>query len=258
MAWSSRGPRDVGLWRGAEVRATLPGQRAGRRALRATVRGRPLPEGVDVNYVVEADYVTTDDGTGLVHQAPAFGEVDRQVAREYGLPTLNPVGPDGTFTRPYPGSKVSTYVTPTTRSTTSWPTRPLDPSLRLHALAAALLAMWHDVHLLGQAQLVRRDEPLQRATHGGERDRSTGIPRIFATGGWGSGWRTTSTGPSRAIVTGGLRCPSGAVARASHVRGVTSRTLRPRWSRPRRRRAPPPSYRRGRVGCPTAEAGSAG
>ncbi|OYV65450.1 MAG: isoleucine--tRNA ligase [Actinobacteria bacterium 21-64-8] len=55
-------------------------------------------EGVDANYVVGADYVTTDDGTGLVHQSPAFGEIDREVAKANGLPTLNPVGPDGTFT----------------------------------------------------------------------------------------------------------------------------------------------------------------
>ncbi len=48
--------------------------------------------------VVAADYVTTDEGTGLVHLAPAFGEVDRQVGRDNGLPTLNPVGPDGRFT----------------------------------------------------------------------------------------------------------------------------------------------------------------
>ena len=57
-----------------------------------------LPEGVDACYVVAADYVTTDDGTGLVHQSPAFGEIDRQIARAHGLPTVNPVGPDGTFT----------------------------------------------------------------------------------------------------------------------------------------------------------------
>ncbi len=61
-----------------------------------------LPVGVDACYVVGADYVTTDDGTGLVHQAPAFGEVDRQVAREYALPTVNPVGPDSTFTNEVP------------------------------------------------------------------------------------------------------------------------------------------------------------
>ncbi len=57
-----------------------------------------LPDGVDACYVVLADYVTIDDGTGLVHQAPAFGEIDRQVARDHGLPTVNPVGPDGKFT----------------------------------------------------------------------------------------------------------------------------------------------------------------
>ncbi|MHB1583467.1 MAG: isoleucine--tRNA ligase [Acidimicrobiales bacterium] len=48
--------------------------------------------------VVPADYVTTDEGTGLVHLAPAFGEIDRQLGREHSLPTLNPVGPDGRFT----------------------------------------------------------------------------------------------------------------------------------------------------------------
>ena len=57
-----------------------------------------FPEGVDACFVVGADYVTTEDGTGLVHQAPAFGEVDRLVGRANNLPTLNPVGPDGTFT----------------------------------------------------------------------------------------------------------------------------------------------------------------
>ncbi len=61
-----------------------------------------LPAGVDACYVVAADYVTTEDGTGLVHQAPAFGEIDRQVARDNSLPTVNPVGPDGTFTSEVP------------------------------------------------------------------------------------------------------------------------------------------------------------
>jgi len=48
---------------------------------------------------VGADYVTTDEGTGIVHLAPAFGEIDRQIGRENGLPTLNPVGPDGQIHR---------------------------------------------------------------------------------------------------------------------------------------------------------------
>ncbi len=51
----------------------------------------------DAHYVVLADYVTTDDGTGLVHQAPAFGADDLVTCRAYGLPIVNPVRPDGQF-----------------------------------------------------------------------------------------------------------------------------------------------------------------
>ena len=47
--------------------------------------------------VVLADYVTTEDGTGLVHQSPAFGEDDLAVCRAYGLPVVVPVQPDGHF-----------------------------------------------------------------------------------------------------------------------------------------------------------------
>ncbi|MCW2506366.1 MAG: Isoleucyl-tRNA synthetase [Actinomycetia bacterium] len=49
------------------------------------------------HYVGLADYVTIEDGTGLVHQSPAFGAEDLEVARRYGLPVVNPVRPDGTF-----------------------------------------------------------------------------------------------------------------------------------------------------------------
>ncbi|WP_206502024.1 isoleucine--tRNA ligase [Streptomyces chrestomyceticus] len=56
-----------------------------------------LVELEDANFVVNADYVTTEDGTGLVHQAPAFGEDDLKTCRGYGLPVVNPVRPDGTF-----------------------------------------------------------------------------------------------------------------------------------------------------------------
>ncbi len=52
--------------------------------------------------VVAGEFVEADEGTGIVHLAPAFGEVDRQVGRENGLPTLNPVGPDGRFTGAVP------------------------------------------------------------------------------------------------------------------------------------------------------------
>jgi len=60
---------------------------------------RPLDliEIPDSHYIVLADYVTIDDGTGLVHQSPAFGADDLQVCRRYGLPVVNPMAPDGTF-----------------------------------------------------------------------------------------------------------------------------------------------------------------
>jgi isoleucyl-tRNA synthetase len=55
------------------------------------------------HFVVLADYVTTEDGSGLVHQAPAFGAEDLAVARAYGLPVVNPIGRDGHFLPDVPG-----------------------------------------------------------------------------------------------------------------------------------------------------------
>ena len=49
-------------------------------------------------YVTLADFVTTEDGTGIVHIAPAFGEDDYQIGRLYDLPVLSPVGEDGKYT----------------------------------------------------------------------------------------------------------------------------------------------------------------
>jgi isoleucyl-tRNA synthetase len=67
--------------------------------LERTTYKRPLDliEIPDSHFVVLATYVTTEDGTGLVHQAPAFGADDLQVCRGYGLPVVNPIAPDGTF-----------------------------------------------------------------------------------------------------------------------------------------------------------------
>src|SRR6185436_5416391 len=51
----------------------------------------------DSHIVILAGYVTTDSGTGLVHQSPAFGADDLASCRAYGLPMVNPVRRDGTF-----------------------------------------------------------------------------------------------------------------------------------------------------------------
>lgn len=56
-----------------------------------------LPVDVDYCYVIAADFVTTEEGTGIVHMAPAFGEVDLEVGREYDLPILQTVDSQGRF-----------------------------------------------------------------------------------------------------------------------------------------------------------------
>ena len=50
-------------------------------------------------FIVTCDeYVTTTDGTGIVHIAPAFGEDDAKVGKNYKLAYFNPVGEDGCYT----------------------------------------------------------------------------------------------------------------------------------------------------------------
>lgn len=58
-------------------------------------------------YVTCDNYVTMEDGTGIVHLAPAFGADDANVGKKYGLPYLNPVGEDGCYTDgPWKGMRV--------------------------------------------------------------------------------------------------------------------------------------------------------
>jgi isoleucyl-tRNA synthetase len=86
---------------GASVERTVPG-----RDLVGLLYERPFDDlspvpgsaGLHGWRVVGGAFVEADEGTGIVHLAPAFGEIDRQVGREADLPTLNPVGPDGRFT----------------------------------------------------------------------------------------------------------------------------------------------------------------
>jgi isoleucyl-tRNA synthetase len=58
-----------------------------------------IPSDKPAHYVVNADYVTTSDGTGLVHIAPAFGADDMEVAKEYDLPVLMTINDEGKFNR---------------------------------------------------------------------------------------------------------------------------------------------------------------
>ncbi len=59
--------------------------------------GRP-----NAHQVLAADYVTTDDGTGIVHMAPAFGEEDKVAGDEAGIEPVVPVDAQGRFTAEVP------------------------------------------------------------------------------------------------------------------------------------------------------------
>ncbi|MDQ3978069.1 MAG: isoleucine--tRNA ligase, partial [Actinomycetota bacterium] len=56
-----------------------------------------LPVDDRAQRVVAGSFVTTDEGTGIVHLAPAFGVDDMEVGKAEDLPMLNPVGADGAF-----------------------------------------------------------------------------------------------------------------------------------------------------------------
>jgi len=63
-----------------------------------------LPLDESASRVVAAEFVTVDDGSGIVHLAPAFGEIDREVGEAEGLPMLNPVDAEAKFDASVPWS----------------------------------------------------------------------------------------------------------------------------------------------------------
>jgi len=54
-------------------------------------------EGMDYAYVIPGDFVSTEEGTGIVHIAPAFGAEDMEAAQQFGLPILQTVDLAGRF-----------------------------------------------------------------------------------------------------------------------------------------------------------------
>src|SRR3954464_4659576 len=84
------------LWEEAEVLAHFPGE-----ALAGTSYQPPFDYITDYgprgHTVLLADFVTTDEGTGLVHTAIAFGEDDFRLGEQYGIKLQNPVDDRGRF-----------------------------------------------------------------------------------------------------------------------------------------------------------------
>jgi isoleucyl-tRNA synthetase len=83
----------------AEVLDRIPG-----RDLEGVRYQRPfeLVDIPDAHFVILGDFVTTSDGSGIVHLAPAFGADDLAVCRQYNLPVVNPVQADGNFSPEVP------------------------------------------------------------------------------------------------------------------------------------------------------------
>jgi isoleucyl-tRNA synthetase len=74
----------------AETLATFPGRALEGLKLQHPWLERAVP-------VLLGEHVTLDAGTGAVHTAPAHGQEDYAVSSRYGIPVVNPVGPDGRF-----------------------------------------------------------------------------------------------------------------------------------------------------------------
>ncbi|HHV05028.1 MAG TPA: isoleucine--tRNA ligase [Anaerolineaceae bacterium] len=77
------------------VHKTVPGSALEGKRYEPLFKFMPLKK--DAHYIVNAEYVTTSDGTGLVHIAPAFGMDDMEVSKVYDLPVLITVNDDGKF-----------------------------------------------------------------------------------------------------------------------------------------------------------------
>ena len=112
--------------------------------------------------MLAADFVSADDGTGLVHTAIAFGEDDFRLGEQYGLNVVNPVRPDGTYDErigPYAGRFVKD-ADPDLIADLEAP-RPGVPGRGVRAPLSALLALRHAAALLRQGELVHPHDRAQ-------------------------------------------------------------------------------------------------
>ena len=227
--------------------ATSPARRSRERA---TSRRSPTSPttGPRGHTVLTGDFVTTEDGTGIVHTALAFGEDDFRLGEQYEIKLQNPVRADGTF-----DERVTDFEG---RSRSRTPTREIVESLRergrlfrvgdLRALLPALLALRHAAALLREVELVHPHDRGPRPDAGRERDdrlapraRQARALRQVARG-------QRRLGPLARALLGHAAADLG--VRVGRLRGRLLRRLDRRAARARRRgpRRPAPAlHRRG-------------
>ena len=160
--------------------------------------------------VLLADFVTTEEGTGLVHTAIAFGEDDFRLGEQYGITLQNPVDRRRHLRRA--GHRLRRPLRQGGRPRHRRGPRGAGqaaPRRDLPARLSALLALRHAAPLLREGELVRRRPPRSATGCWPPTRRSAGTPSTSSTAASASGSRTTSTGRSRATATGARRCRSG-------------------------------------------------
>ena len=173
--------------------------------------------------VVAADFVTTDTGTGIVHQAPAFGEVDFEVLLAeqarfvdgQGPQLICAVGPDGKFTAEAPDYQ-GRWVKDCDKDIIRDLKRRglLVPSRAIPARLSVLLAGRRGpAHPVSAQKLVHPHDAVPRRDAGQQRARSTGCRNTSATAASAIFWNRTSIGPFRANAIGARRCRSGSAKR---------------------------------------------
>ncbi len=261
-----RGRRDAGrsprrsssrvLGEGAEIArhaSPAPSWSAAPTAARSSTLTDGGPAGAFT--VIAGDFVTTEDGTGIVHIAPAFGEDDFDAAprrasstrsrrARQAAPLYNPVAPRRHLRRPRRGLRGQLRQGRRGhRGADRRPRRARPPLPRrgLRALLPALLALRHAAALLREVELVHPHDGRQATSCWRTTRTSTGTRSTSSTAASATGSRTTSTGRSRASATGARRCRSGAARTASRrsasARAPSSRELT--GARAARRPAPP-------------------
>ena len=150
---SARSPRCWPRYTGAQLVGT-----AYTAALRLLRRAA-----TNAHQVLAADYVTTEDGTGVVHIAPAFGEEDKAVTDAAGIEVVNPVDSQGKFTVAGPAVR----GLPRVRRQHPDHGRPqggraAGPPGQLRAPVSALLAVRHPADPACGVVVVRRGDEVPR------------------------------------------------------------------------------------------------
>ena len=173
-----------------------------------------------------------DEGTGVVHLAPAFGPDDLAIGRAQGWPVWRPVADDGTFTDDAPAFVRGLFVKDADPVIVrDLRDRGLAPRGELRAQLPLLLAMLHALPLLRTVVVVCAHHRGQGTSPCRQRVRRAGTPSTSSTAGMGTGSRTTWTGRSPVSGTGGHRSRSAPRGRARHGRRLTLGARAPRGSR---------------------------